>query len=103
MAGSPLALVGWVTGDSVMKSVRPVVSTRLNAPGDIEENMVSKISKLLSSPPCEEIELSRHALNNGSFMSNKFVELGVKLESGALEVDEGMVALNPFERVLSRV
>ena len=54
----------------MIKSVRPVVSTRLNAPGDMDENMVSKISKLPSSPLLD-IELSRQELNSGSFMSNR--------------------------------
>ena|SRR5947207_11427499 len=86
-------------GESVMKSVKPVGSTILNAPGDIEENMVSKISKLLSSPPpLLDNELSRQVLNNGSFKSNKLaVELGVNADRGALEVDDGM-ALNPFDK-----
>jgi len=47
--GSAFAIAG-CTGESVMKSVRPVESTRLNAPGDMEENMVSKMSKPPSSP-----------------------------------------------------
>src|SRR5271154_5765952 len=97
-------------GVSAMKSVRPVESTRLNAPGDMEENIVSKISKpLVSSPPLLDIELSRHELNNGSFMSNRVLvskrvfvsnmllleDWGVKADKGALEVDEGIV-LNPL-------
>jgi len=86
--------------ESAMKSVKPVGSTRLNAPGDMEENMVSKISKLLSSPkpPLLDNELSRQVLNNGSFKSNKLAdELGVNADRGALEVDDGM-ALNPFDK-----
>lgn len=81
-----------------MKSVKPVVSTRLNAPGDIEENMVSKISKLSLS--LVEMELSRHVLNRGSFMSNKLppVDVGEKVVNGAVEVDDGIVVLNPFDK-----
>jgi len=98
---SPLGAMGW-TGESVIKSVRPVESTRLKAPGDMEENMVSKMSKPGSSPPLLEMELSRHVLNNGSFMSNRFPpelsnefppEVGVKDDIGAVEVDDGMVLL----------
>src|SRR5947207_14263580 len=86
-------------GESVMKSVKPVGSTILNAPGDIEENMVSKISKLLSSPPpLLDNELSRQVLNNGSFESNKLAaESGVNADRGALEGDDRM-ALNQFEK-----
>lgn len=100
MLGSPLALVGCVGGESVIKSVRsrPVVSTRLKAPGDMEENMVSNMSKF-SSPPCVEIELSRHVLNSGSFISNRLLVcavagVGEKVDNGAVEVDEGIVVLN---------
>src|SRR5436190_24000837 len=88
-------------GESVMKSVKPVGSTRLNAPGDMEENMVSKISKLLSSPkpPLLDNELSRQVLNNGSFRSNTLpVELGMNADRGALEVVDGIV-LNPFDKL----
>lgn len=101
MIVSPLGAMG-TTGESVIKSVRPVESTRLKAPGDMEENMVSKMSKLGSSPLLLEMELSRHVLNSGSFMSNRFpfalsnrfpVELGVKDDNGAVEVDDGMVLL----------
>lgn len=80
-----------------MKSVRPVGSTRLKAPGDMEENMVSKISKPLSS--VAERDASRHVLNRGSFMSNKLLlELGVNVFSGAVEAEDGTVELKPFER-----
>lgn len=87
-------------GESMMKSVKPVVSTRLNAPGDMEENIVSKISKLLSSPPKPvDIELSRQVLNNGSFKSNKVLfEVGVNVVNGAVEVEDGIV-LNPFVKL----
>jgi len=87
-------------GESVMKSVKPVVSTRLNAPGDMEENMVSKISKALSLPPPPlDNELSRQVLNNGSLMSNKLpVEVGVNVVNEALEVEDGIV-LNPFVKL----
>jgi len=82
-----------------MKSVRPVESTRLNAPGDMEENIVSKMSKLLSSGPLLEMELSRHVLKSGSFMSNTFAfDVGVKVERGAVDVED-MLVLNPFERL----
>jgi len=60
-----------------MNSVRPVMSTRLNAPGDIDdmdENMVSKISKPLSSTPLLDIELSRHEEKRGSFRSYRLWE-----------------------------
>ena len=87
-------------GESVMKSVKPVGSTRLNAPGDMEENMVSKISNVPSSPPPPlDNELSRQVLNKGSFMSNKLlVELGVNVANGALEIEDGIV-LNPFVKL----
>ena len=89
-------------GESVIKSVRPVGSTRLNAPGDTEENIVSKISKVLSSPlppPPLDIEGSRQVLNNGSFMSNKLPgEVGVNVNRGTLEVEDGIV-LNPFVKL----
>jgi len=85
------------TGESVMKSVKPVVSTRLNAPGDMEENMVSKMSKLSLS--VVDMELSRQVLKRGSFMSKRLdVEVGEKVVNGAVEVDDGMVKLNPFDR-----
>ena len=82
-----------------MKSVRPVVSTRLKAPGDMDENMVSKMSKV-SLLSVDDIELSRQVVNSGSFMSNRFpLEVGVNEVSGAVEVDDGMVVLNPFDRL----
>lgn len=85
------------TGESEMKSVRPVVSTRLNAPGDMEENIVSKMSKLSLS--VADIELSRHVLKRGSFMSKRLaVDVGEKVVNGAVEVDDGMVRLNPLDR-----
>ena len=78
-----------------MKSVRPVVSTRLKAPGDMDENIVSKMSK----PESSEMGVSRHVLNNGSFMSNILLfEFGVNVCRGAVEVDEGTVELNPLFR-----
>jgi len=80
-------------GESVMKSVRPVVSTRLKAPGDMDENIVSKMSKLPSSPLLD-IELSRQVLNSGSLISNRLgYEVGVKEDRGALVVEEGMLPL----------
>ena len=82
-----------------MKSVRPVVSTRLNAPGDMEENMVSKISKLSLS--VVERVLSRHVLKRGSFMSKRLpglaVDVGEKVGNGTVEVDDGIVVVNPFD------
>jgi len=82
-----------------MKSVRPVVSTRLNAPGDMEENMVSKISKLSLS--LLERVLSRHVLKRGSFMSKRLpglvVDVGEKVGNGTVEVDDGIVVVNPFD------
>ena len=60
-------------GESPINSPRLVESTRLNAPGDMDENMVSKISKPLSLS--DDIEFSRQALNNGSFMSKR--DMGV--------------------------
>ena len=82
-----------------MKSVRPVVSTRLNAPGDMDENIVSKMSKLPSSPEVD-IEVSRQVLNSGSFISNRLgYEVGVKDDRGAVVEEDGMVPLlNPFTR-----
>lgn len=87
-------------GESVIKSVKPVGSTRLNAPGVMEENMLSKISKVPSSPPPPlDIEVSRQVLNNGSLMSNKLPgEVGVNVDKGALKVEDDIV-LNPFVRL----
>ena len=85
------------TGESVTKSVRPVVSTRLNAPGDMDENIVSKMSKFSFS--FVESEVSRQVLKRGSFLSNRLsIEVGEKVGSGTVEVDDGMVGVNPFER-----
>lgn len=87
-------VVDIVIGESVIKSVRPLESTKLNAPGDIDENIVSKISN--ESFLSEDIELSRHEVKSGSFMSKRLplFEPGVKLESGAVEVED--IPLNPF-------
>lgn len=84
-----------------MKSVRPVVSTRLNAPGDMDENIVSKMSKPASSPPLLDIELSRQVLNSGSFISNRLgYETGVNEDSGTLVAEEGMeLLLKPLVRL----
>ena len=85
-------------GESVINCVKSLGSTRLKAPGDMEVNMVSKISKPLSS--VLDIEASRHVLNRGSFMSKMFpVEWGVNADNGAVDVVEGTVVVKPLDRL----
>jgi hypothetical protein len=63
----------------------------------MEENMVSKISKLSLS--VVDIELSRHVLKRGSFMSKRLaVDVGEKVVNEAVEVDDGIGKLNPLDR-----
>jgi len=76
-----------------MNSVTLVMSTRLNAPGDMDENMVSKISKPLSSPPLLDIELSRHEEKSGSFRSYRLLEFPAKVDD--------MLELNGLAVVMS--
>ena len=79
-----------------MKLVRSMLSTKLNGPGETDENIVSKMSKLSSM--CV-VDVSRQELNNGSFMSKRFVEPGLNTDIGAVEaVGETVVVLNPFEK-----
>jgi hypothetical protein len=87
------------SGEWVTKSVKPPESSMLNGVGDMEENMVSKMSKLLfSSPLVLDTDFSRQLKMNGSLKSNRppVVDEGVKEFNAEVEVEEGMVVLNPF-------
>lgn len=80
----------------MINSVRPVLSTRLNAPGDMDENMVSKMSKLSSMPVAG---VSRQVLNSGSFISKRLVEPGLNSDDGAVEAEDGiLLLLKPLDK-----